>query len=217
MAKQRKPAFAYLRTSSATNAGPDKDSDKRQRAAITAFAKSHGFEIVDEFYDAAVSGADPIAERPGFKAMLDRIAGNGVRTIIVESPDRFARDLTVQLTGHDFLKSLEVELIPATAPDFFTEDTPTAVLVRQVLGAIAQFEKTSLVAKLKAARERSGHLGGRKSYAEAKPELVALAKQLKRELPRPSLRDISDALFTRGHATPLGKPYSASAIQSMLG
>ena len=55
--------------------------------------------------------------------MLDRIAGNGVRTIIVESPDRFARDLTVQLTGHDFLKKLGVSLIPATAPDFFTEDT----------------------------------------------------------------------------------------------
>ena len=35
------------------------------------------------FYDAAVSGGDPIAERPGFKAMLDRIAGNGVRCIIV--------------------------------------------------------------------------------------------------------------------------------------
>ena len=34
--------------------------------------------------------------------------------------------------------------IPATAPDFFAEDTPTAVLVRQVLGAIAQFEKLPL-------------------------------------------------------------------------
>jgi DNA invertase Pin-like site-specific DNA recombinase len=65
-----------------------------------------------------VSGGDPIAERPGFKAMLDRIASNGVRCIIVESPDRFARDLTVQLTGHDFLKSLGISLIPATAPDF---------------------------------------------------------------------------------------------------
>jgi hypothetical protein len=43
---------------------------------------------VDEFYDAAVSGADPIAERPGFKAMLDRIVGNGVRIILVESPDQ---------------------------------------------------------------------------------------------------------------------------------
>jgi DNA invertase Pin-like site-specific DNA recombinase len=60
--------------------------------------------------------------------MLDRIASNGVRTIIVESPDRFARDLAVQLAGHDHLRKLGVTLIPATAPDSFTEDTPTAVL-----------------------------------------------------------------------------------------
>src|SRR3977135_777038 len=112
-------AISYLRTSSATNAGPDKDSDKRQRAAIAAFAKAHGYVIVGEFYDQAVSGADAIAERPGFKAMLGRIAGNWVRWILVESPDRFARDLTVQLTGHDFLKSLGIALIPTTAPDYF--------------------------------------------------------------------------------------------------
>ena len=83
--------------------------------------------IVDWFYDEAVRGADVITERPGFVAMLDRIAGNGVRTIIVESPDRFARDLAVQLAGHDHLRKLGVTLTPATAPDFFTEDTPTAV------------------------------------------------------------------------------------------
>ena len=77
-----------------------------------------------------VSGADPIGERPGFKATLDRIAGNGVRVIIVESPDRFARDPAVQLAGHNYLRSLGVELVPASAPDFFLEDTPTAVLVR---------------------------------------------------------------------------------------
>jgi DNA invertase Pin-like site-specific DNA recombinase len=131
MSRKQIPAVAYLRTSSATNAGPDKDSDKRQRAAIAAFAKAHGYVIIAEFYDAAVSGADPIADRRGFKAMLDRIAGNGVRCILVESPDRFARDLTVQLTGHDYLRSLGVELVPTSAPDFFTTDTPTAVLVRQ--------------------------------------------------------------------------------------
>jgi hypothetical protein len=50
----------------------------------------------------------------------------------------------VQLAGHDFLKNRGVALVPATAPDFFTEDTPIAVLVRQVLGAIAQFEKASI-------------------------------------------------------------------------
>jgi DNA invertase Pin-like site-specific DNA recombinase len=220
MAKHRKQveAVAYLRTSSSTNAGPDKDSDKRQRAAITAFAKAHGYVIVAEFYDAAVSGADDVTNRQGFKAMLDRIAGNGVRIVIVESPDRFARDLIVQMTGHDYLRRAGVQLIPTTAPDFFAEDTPTAVLIRQVLGAVAQFEKASLVAKLKAARDRkrekTGKCGGRKSYAEAKPETVALARKLRSE--RKSLRVISAALAAIGHLTAGAKPYAASAIQTML-
>jgi DNA invertase Pin-like site-specific DNA recombinase len=125
----------------------------------------------------------------------------------------------VQLTGHDFLKSLGISLIPATAPDFFTEDTPTAVLVRQVLGAIAQFEKTSLVAKLKAARDRkkaaTGKCGGRKSYREARPEVVTLAKELRGR--RMSLRKISAELAGRGYTTASGKPYVASAVQAMLG
>jgi hypothetical protein len=67
-----------------------------------------------------VKGSEAGTERPGFKNMLDRIAGNGVRAIIVVSPDCFARDLAVQLAGHDYLRNLGVALIPATAPDFFT-------------------------------------------------------------------------------------------------
>jgi hypothetical protein len=89
---------------------------------------------------------------PGFAGMLDRLAGNGVRAILA---DRVARDLAAQLAGHDYLKALGITLIPTSVPDSFLEDTPTAVLVRQVLGAIAQLEKASLVAKLKAARDAS--------------------------------------------------------------
>jgi hypothetical protein len=83
-------AIAYLRTSSAANVGADKDSDKRQRAAIEAYARRERWEIVEEFYDADVSGADPIETRPGFSALLDRIEGNGVRTVLVEDASRFA-------------------------------------------------------------------------------------------------------------------------------
>ena len=38
----RAQGFAHIRTSSAANVGTDKDSDKRQRAAIESFAKSPG-------------------------------------------------------------------------------------------------------------------------------------------------------------------------------
>ena len=92
-------AVAYIRTSSAANVGTDKDSDKRQRAAIVAFAKREGFALVDEFTDAAVKGTDPIEARPGFSALLDRIEGNGVRTVIIEDASRFARELMTQELG----------------------------------------------------------------------------------------------------------------------
>jgi DNA invertase Pin-like site-specific DNA recombinase len=219
----QKKAVAYLRTSSAANVGTDKDSDKRQLAAIEAFAKASSFEIVQVFYDAAVSGADPVTDRPGFNAMLERVVSNGAKTIIVESPDRFARDLAVQLAGHDMLIKQGIALIPASAPDFFTEDTPTAVLVRQVLGAIAQFEKATTVAKLAAARKRkrieTGRCEGRKPLAETKPEVVAMAKRLRRRGPKRgvlSLRGIAAALAAAGHFNERGAPYSAKTIASMV-
>ena len=70
--KEKTKALAYLRTSSAANVGTDKDSDKRQRTAIAAFATSHGFQIVEEFHDPGVSGADPIETRPGLCASSTR-------------------------------------------------------------------------------------------------------------------------------------------------
>jgi DNA invertase Pin-like site-specific DNA recombinase len=228
MSSKRKveKAFGYMRTSSATNVGEGKDSEARQRKAIESYAKAAGYEITGWYYDASVKGADPVHERPGFASMLAAIAGNGVRTIICESPDRFARDLVVQLTGHDHLKALGVTLIPASAPSHFVEETPTAIMVRQILGAVAQFEKATMVAKLKGARDRKrkekgGKVEGRKSYAEREngKELVELARKIHRPDParRPiSLRKVSAALAAHGYVTPSGKPYSASAVASMV-
>jgi DNA invertase Pin-like site-specific DNA recombinase len=223
MARETLKAVAYLRTSSKTNVGPDKDSDKRQLAAIAAYAKANGFEVVDTYYDAAVSGADPVTDRAGFAEMLERLLSNGARTIIVESPDRFARDLMVQLAGHDMLKAKGIALIAASAPTFFLEDTPTAVLVRQVLGAIAQFEKAGLVAKLAAARKRkriaTGKCEGRKTHAERRPEAVALAKALSRKRPKGgqmSLRAVSAEMAAQGFLNERGAPFNHKSIASML-
>lgn len=216
-------AVAYLRTSSATNVGADKDSEKRQRAAVEAFAKAAGYEIVASYYDEAVSGADHVTTRPGFTAMMERIAGNGVRTIVVETANRFARDLIVQETGYAMLKERGVELIAADKPDAFLDDTPTAKLIRQVLGAVSEFEKAMIVTKLKAARDRKRATGakveGRKSYGEANPELVTLAKKLHRypvNGRRRSLRDVSRALAEAGFLTAKGKPYAPSAVLKMV-
>ena len=217
-------AVAYLRTSSKANVGADKDSDKRQRAAIEAYARAAGYEIIETFYDAAISGADPVGNRPGFAEMLEQLLSNGARTIIVESPDRFARDLMVQLAGHDLLKAKGISLVAASAPTHFIEDTPTAILVRQVLGAIAEFEKTTLVAKLAAARRRKRmatgkKVEGRKSHAEARPDVIKLAKALARKRPKGgkmSLRAISAELAARGILNERGKPFNPKSVSALL-
>jgi DNA invertase Pin-like site-specific DNA recombinase len=137
---------------SAANGGEDKDSVVRQRTAIEAYVKRAGYEIIEWHDDPAVKGADDIDTRPGFAAMLEKIAGNGVRPIIVETANRFARDLMVQEVGR--LQAAGIVLIAADSPDQFVEETPTAVLIRQILGAVAQFDKAMTVAKLKGARNR---------------------------------------------------------------
>jgi DNA invertase Pin-like site-specific DNA recombinase len=214
-------AVGYMRTSSAANVGDGKDSETRQRAAIERHAKAAGFVIVDRFYDAAVSGADPVEARPGFAAMLVRIAGNGIRTIIVETANRFARDLMVQEVGFAMLRDLGITLIAADSPASFLDDGPTSKLIRQILGAVAEFDKAMTVAKLKGARDRIRRRGdkceGRKSYAERSPELVAAAKEIKNSGNRVSLREVSAELERRGYTTPSGERYSASAVATMIG
>ena len=72
---------------------------------------------------------------------------------------------------------------------------------------------------LRGAREgkkaKTGKCGGRKSYNEARPDVVALAKELHDR--RLSLRRISAELASRGYLTAGGKPYVASAVRAMLG
>jgi DNA invertase Pin-like site-specific DNA recombinase len=219
----KKPAaVAYYRTSSAANVGADKDSERRQREAVAIYAQGARLEVVAEFYDAAVSGADAVDQRAGFIALLDHCATYGVELVLVENASRFARDLAVQLTGHALLRRRDIELVPVDAPTHFTDPTPTAEMVRQILGAVSQFEKASLVAKLRHARDRmraeTGRCEGRKPVPA---EVVAEARRLARKNPKTgnkrSLRRIADELAKLGHVGPSGAPYFAASVSHMLG
>ena len=159
--------------------------------------------------------------RPAFAEMLAAIAGNGVRVIIVETASRFARDLIVQETGFACLRDLGITLIAADDPDAFTSDTPTAVMIRQILGAVAQFEKASLVAKLKGARDRKRATD--KNYREGRKPAPEAARRLARRLRKKglSLRGIADRLAEKGFVTAKGvregQPYLAQSVKVMLG
>jgi DNA invertase Pin-like site-specific DNA recombinase len=129
----------------------------------------------------------------------------------------------VQEVGHAMLTARGIALIAADSPHSFVDDTPTAKLIRQVLGAVSEFEKAMVVTKLRGARDRKRRTGvkveGRKNYAELRPEVVALARKLHRypvHGRRRSLRDIAAELAASGHVTGKGKPYAAAAVRKMV-
>jgi DNA invertase Pin-like site-specific DNA recombinase len=212
-----KKAVAYMRTSSATNVGVDKDSLTRQEAAIRGYAARNNIEIVEEFYDAAVSGADPLDQREGFRRLLQRVTSNGVRSILVETANRFARDLMVQEIGFRRLQELGIELIACDSPQSFIDDTPTATLIRQILGAVAEFDKAMVVAKLKGARDRkkaaTGKCEGRKSWLELDPKLCAIARELRQA--GNSLNAVRAALANQGFVSSSGRPFTRSVVSRM--
>ena len=100
-----------------------------------------GVEIVDWFYDAAVSGADPVETRPGFAAMLERIEGNGVRLVLVEDVAGFAGWSRPGELGVLVVAKRGVRVVTAGGEDLTDARDPAKVMMRQVAGAFAEYAR----------------------------------------------------------------------------
>ena len=218
-------AVGYLRTSSAANVGEDKDSHIRQRGKIEHYAKAHGIEVVEWFYDPAVSGDDNIDDRPGFSAMLDHLDTSGIQVVLVDEVSRFARKMLAAELGILLMIERKVRVFTTSGDDLTETDDEMKIAMRQIAITFAQLEKTRLVKKLKGARDRAsaaaGHrIEGRKGYGETNPELVKAAKRLARQNPKTkkvrSLREIAAELAKLGHVTAAGKAFSASQVQRLV-
>jgi DNA invertase Pin-like site-specific DNA recombinase len=204
------------------------DSLPRQRSAVSEYARLAGYVIEGEYTDPAVSGADPLAARPGFMSLLGH--PSGVEAILVENASRFARDLMVQENGHKWLTEMGIDLIAVDDPDAFTADTPTARLVRQMMGSIAEFEKASMVAKLKGARDRKSlelgrrvegtrKVGGeylRTGFGGVNPDWPAAARAFHSGNPGLTLRGIASEMWLRGLHRPDGSAFCPGTISRWL-
>jgi DNA invertase Pin-like site-specific DNA recombinase len=218
-------AVSYVRVSGKGQV--DGDGPERQRQAISRFAKAKNMTLAEEFSDLGVSGAAELADRPGLAALIDRLESNGIRTVVVERADRLARSLMVQEVVLDRFSRIGARVLTADGIDLtVADDDPTRLLIRQVLGAVSEFEKRVLVLKLRAARVRKRARGERvegvKPYGHRPAEnaVVARMKDLRRK-PRKgraaSFAAIAAQLNAEGHRNRAGRPWSAQLVFHVLG
>lgn len=218
------PALAYLRVSGRGQV--DGDGFPRQRDAVARYARLQGVEVVGEYRDEGVSGTRDLDHREGLSELIERIRGNGIRLVLVERADRLARDLLVSEVLLAQFRDLGVRVVAADGTDLTAADEdPTRVLIRQVLGAVAQFEKSVIVAKLRAARVRKrrqlGRCEGRKPFGVRPGEEAVLGRmqQLRR---KPRGRDrlsygvIAAQLNAERLPTRTGAPWRAGTVRRIL-
>jgi len=180
--EQQKPegAFGYIRVSSAGQAAEDRDGYKRQEAAIRSWAKAHGVRVIRWFRENITGTSNPL-ERPAFQAMLTALHSNGVRLVVCEKYDRIARDsMWIEWTIRH-LRDSGFFLVSASEPELANDADPHRKAMRGMVAIFAELEKSALVLKLRAARQRAratrkGYREGRKPYGSRPGECEVIQR-----------------------------------------
>jgi DNA invertase Pin-like site-specific DNA recombinase len=195
--------------------GPD-----RQQEIINAYAAQSDMAVV-KVYRETYAGTE--ADRPAFATMLHDLLSNGCRTIVVESLDRFARDLSVQLQLTALLASRGLTLVNASTGQNVTAAMQAEPMTRamiQVQAVFAELDKRLTVAKLAKARQlkrrRSGVCEGRKPFGERPGEAATLARMRDLHDGTRTAYAVAQALNAESLPSRTGKPWTTTSVRRIL-
>lgn len=206
-----KNVFGYLRVSGRGQL--EGDGFDRQRDVINRFCMAQGWKVIRWFQDGAVSGETETEDREGFADMIALCGEATTMTIVVEDAMRLARSLIVSELACEEARKRKIEIVVATSGQVLTDDsTPDRVMVRQIFGVLAQWNKNVTISRLSAARRRkrldTGKCEGRKEYAEE--AVIGVILNLRAD--GWSYRKIMWELKRRAIAPPFGgSPYWSTA------
>jgi len=166
-----------------------------------------------------VSGTTDWEDRPAFAEMMTALMSNGTHAIVVERLDRVARDLMVQESILADFKRKGLEVVSVNEPDLCSDD-PSRVLMRQMMGAFFQYEKSSLVAKLRGARVRmkakTGACEGRKPYGSRAGEDEVISRIVALREAGTAIDTIAETLNNEGVKPRSGGQWYGSTVRNIL-
>ena len=222
---------AYLRTS--TNTQREKQTIQVQQSQIDAFAKANGFQITQWYKDDGISGSEE--NRPALVDMLrdSKLAekeGHD-QNIVVVSLSRIGRELRIQERVIHDMKNMGINLLSVTEPDLGSSQMER-VLLRQIVGAVAEYDKKQIVAKLHSGRKHKASkgeyaggrlglgfklVGGKVIQDKEQVETVRLIFKLRRcRTKKYSYAMISRELNELNYKNARGKEFTAQGVRGVL-
>lgn len=203
-----------------------------QEQSVRRWARAQGHRLVRVVREEGVSGT--LADRPGLAEMFAALKAGESAGVVVPRLDRLARDLIVQesLLAEIWRGGWQVHSALASEAHYLTrdgDDDPSRTLIRHVLGAVAQHERSTIKLRLAAGRRRKGDTGG---YAYGAPplgfraeggalvpderEALVLARMRELRDAGASLREIGVTLTAEGHHPKRGSVWHPASIARVL-
>ena len=210
-------AFSYLRVSGVGQV--DGDGFTRQSEAINRYAAANGLMIEQTFREEGVSGTKELENRPALQELLMAIEAGDVRIVLIEALNRLARDLMIQETILGDFRKRGITVISVTEPDLCSDD-PSRKLMRQIFGAIAEYDKAMIVLKLRGARQRikarDGRCEGAKPFGSSEGHRPVIERILSLRASGMAVDTIADTINAEGLKSKTGGRWYGSSVRNVL-
>lgn len=158
-----KRAAIYVRVST------DHQTVENQIRDLRQIAERRGWEVVEIYSDAGVSGAKDRKQRSGLDRLLNDAGRRRFDIVMAWAIDRVGRSLIDLLGTIQHLESVGVDLY--LDQQNIDTTTPMGKLVFQVTGAFAEFERSMIRQRINAGLRRAVAKGTRLGRPPIKPEL----------------------------------------------
>lgn len=148
-----------------------------QEQEMKEYVASRGWAIHRIYCDKGISGA--IEKRPGLDAMITDCRRRKVDVVCVWKFDRFARSLKQLLNALELFRQLGIGFVSCT--EAIDTSLPHGEMLFQIIGAIAQWERSLIAERVKAglqhARNQGRRLGRPPRRVLTKEEIAKIRKE----------------------------------------
>ena len=162
----------YLRVST------NEQTTENQRQELQAVANHAGWEVVEVYEDAGISGAKNRDQRPAFDQMLNDATRRKFDMIASWSVDRLGRSLQGLLGFMNDIQAVGVDLyLHQQAID---TSTPSGKAMFQMCGVFAEFERSMIQERVNAGLKRAKAQGKKLGRPRISPRIEAKIQDRKK-------------------------------------